>query len=224
MNSRALVSYFLGHYHVRTHTPFVVNDNVVAGIAEFLAPEERDTILILNPGPGPVLHELLGKCTVIAVEPEEELAYALRHELPADVSLLHQKLRDLPPATKFFANHATKALLLSLISKHERGAALCPSGIARKLCAQPGDREYSRSSVIAQHYASLSLGPRIPPIDFLPQAKGAQQVVFVERVREHDPEFDEFVTDLFRHKRKKTIMGLRPSELSPKQFEELYAK
>jgi 16S rRNA (adenine1518-N6/adenine1519-N6)-dimethyltransferase len=223
MNSRALVSYFLGHYHVRTQTPFIVNDDVVTSIVNFLAPESDDRMLIVNPGPGPVLHQLISKCSIIAVEPEEELAYALRHELPDEVELLHQKTNMLPEANKFFANHATKDLILSLMSEHECGVALCSSGIARKLAAQPGDKDYSRSSVIAQHYASLALGPRIPPVDFLPQSKGAQQTIFMERVREKDEAFENFVTNVFRHKRKKTPLGKRPSELSPKDFGELYA-
>ena len=227
MNAKALASYLIGHYHVRPRRPFLTNDDFIGEIVKFIEPAEGERVLELSPGAGTITRELAGSCDITAIEGEEDLVYALRHELPDGVELVHAhpEKAPLPRADKFVAVHASKALALNLISTHERGVLVVNVGIARSLVAEEYGGYYGHAAVIAQHYATIELGPRIPCTDFMPRAKDHYQILFVTRKRKRrDEKFERFVTELFRHKRKKTPLGRRPDELSAKEFEGLYKK
>jgi len=227
MNAKALASYLIGHYHVRPRLPFLTNDDFIDEIVKFIEPAEGERVLECSPGAGTITRELAGSCDITAIEGEEDIAYALRHELPEGVQLVHAnpERAELPRADKFVAAHASKALAVKLISTHERGALIVNVGIARALTSEEYDGYYGHAAVIAQHYADLELGPRVPCTDFMPRAKDHYQVLFATRKRKRrDEKFERFVMDMFRHKRKKTPLGKRPDELSPAEFEGLFKR
>ena len=59
--------------------------------------------------------------------------------------------------------------------------------------------------------------------DFEPRPKVESRIVFFRKRRPADKGFEDFVTSLFRHRRKKALgTGKRPGEIMPEEFEALY--
>lgn len=190
-----------------------------------LSPE--DVVLEVGPGEGALTRRMAGRVhTVIAIEIDARLAEGLRG-LPG-VEVIHADALTVDfddlPFTKVVSNlpyQISSPLTFKLLEQSfELGILMYQREFARRLVAQPGSRDYSRLSVMAQYRAHWDILETVPPSAFRPRPEVYSCMVrLIPRpppfpVR--DPAvFAEVVRILFSHRRKTIKNALRAEDYVP---------
>jgi len=214
---------------------FLIDPNMIRKIITLADLRPEEDVLEIGPGRGDLTRAL---CTaarsVIAVELDRKLAAYLAERL-ADCHNLDLQIGDalafpyetLPQGTVVVANlpyYVSTPLLFKLLAARDRIARMVlmlQTDVARRLVAQPGDREYGILSVLAQYAAEPSLAFQVSPNCFRPRpAVGSAVVRFMKKDQPHPRVTDEalftkIVRAAFAHRRKTLVNSLRDEGLDP---------
>ena len=179
---------------------FLIDDDVLAQIAEDADIKEDDHVLEIGPGIGSLTKLLCGRAAhVTAVEIDEELAAILEEELKEypNFTLLRQDIlkTDLweisamyPDCTfKVAANlpyYITTPIIMRLLEASlpiQSITIMVQKEVADRMKAQAGSKDYGSLSLAVQYYASVEVTQIVPPEAFLPAPKVSSAVVHLLR-------------------------------------------
>ncbi|MCD6522244.1 MAG: ribosomal RNA small subunit methyltransferase A [Candidatus Diapherotrites archaeon] len=234
MSLRTLVAYYLNKYGIkpskRFDQYFLVNDDVLEKVLDALKLNNNDVVLEVGAGPGIITSIIARRVKkVVAIEKDIRMVSILRKECPGNVEVIMADARKItfPDANKFFSDipySLSLPLTLKLLrTNFELGAIICQKEFANKLMAKPNTEQYSRISVIAQYYADISVIADLYKSDFFPEPPIHSKALLFKRARDKNNAFERFVTELFRHRRKKVEgVGKRPEQLSVEEFIHLF--
>jgi len=203
---------------------FIVNEGVIGKIVEAAELSSKDKVLEIGAGTGFLTRELREKCKVIAVEKDPKLCELLGKELgQKNLELvcgdyLKEKIPAYTKAVCFPPYFISKKIVLKLLSERPELCVLVfQSEFAEKLGANPGFRNYSALSVLAQYHYEIRAIARIHAKRFFPKPKGDSSIVAMRRLErkekaKSDGGFVGFVEEIFRHKNKNLGNALKNSE------------
>jgi 16S rRNA (adenine1518-N6/adenine1519-N6)-dimethyltransferase len=198
---------------------FLVDDRVLDRLPDYL-PEgtDRSHVLEIGGGTGALADRLLGAADhVTVVERDRDLAAFLREEFAEEIDagdltvLQGDALElDLPEFSASVSNlpyGVSSEIAFDLLPQKKPLVLMFQREFAERMVAAPGEDDYGRLSVSAQHYADVELVEHVPKEAFDPQPAVESAVV---RCTPLEPDYtvaDEafflrFVKALFTQRRK----------------------
>ncbi|ADT83368.1 16S rRNA (adenine(1518)-N(6)/adenine(1519)-N(6))-dimethyltransferase RsmA [Thermococcus barophilus] len=229
----------LSKYNLRINSDlgqnFLIVDDIIKREVERAEIKANETVLEIGPGLGFLTDELSKYAKkVYAVEKDSRLVEILQKEyswknveiirgdaLKVEFPEFDKIVSNLPyqissPITfKFLRYDFKKAVLIYQLE------------FAQRMTAKPGDKNYSRLSVMVQAKADVELVERIGRGAFYPKPKVDSAVIILNpKPKEEQIELDDsLVKALFQHRRKKASKALKDSyhmlELTKEKFKEI---
>ncbi|MFC2175303.1 16S rRNA (adenine(1518)-N(6)/adenine(1519)-N(6))-dimethyltransferase RsmA [archaeon] len=228
MNLLTEAAYFLQTSARRKDQHFLVNEELIHREVGYAKLTDSDKVLEVGGGLGFLTRELVKQCKTIAIEKDIRFIGSLQR---TGAEVIHgDALKiDFPKFNKFVSNipySISLPLTLKLLrTDFELGVIISQKEFAKKLAAKPNDKDYGRASVIAQYYADVEILEKVRKSDFEPKPKVESRIVFFKKKHKEDRGFENFVTSLFRHRRKKVSgTNKRPEQLTNGEFISLYKK
>ncbi len=171
---------------------FLKNIGIAHKMVSLAAVSAEDTVVEIGPGRGMLTRVLLdhARC-VIAVEKDDALHEHLQIALHdrQGLRLLHQDIlesdlsRLIPDGAKVVANlpyNIATPLLTRLVEHASRIAAvvvMLQKEVAQRICAKPGEHDYSALSVLICAGFDASPGFIVDPANFSPRPRVVSQVI-----------------------------------------------
>jgi len=203
---------------------FLIDPNVLRKIVKVIDPQKHDLIVEVGPGKGALTKHLLESGAEIhAIELDPELFTYLQHEFK-EYSNLHfyhadavqfdyTDILNSDRKIKLAGNipyNITSPLLFRFFEMTEhldRIILLVQKEIARRICAQPGTKEYGILTVMTNFYCRPQIEFHVSPKVFRPIPQVTSSVItFIPVENNYDPEFrrqfNELVRKAFNQRRK----------------------
>jgi 16S rRNA (adenine1518-N6/adenine1519-N6)-dimethyltransferase len=219
---------------------FLTNDKAARRIVESLDLKKNDTILEIGAGKGALTKHLLDKAKeVYAVEIDKRLCSYLQRKFgnKKNLKLINKDIlkinfRDLIGPGNFgkvVGNlpYQITSPVLSLLLENKEFIALCvlmvQKEVALRICASPGDKDWSPLSIAVQLYSDVEILFHLKPGSFFPQPKvdsSVIQIVFLSRPRVYVSDkklFFKVVRSAFGQRRKMLINSLATNLDLPKK-------
>jgi 16S rRNA (adenine1518-N6/adenine1519-N6)-dimethyltransferase len=223
---------------------FLINDRAAKRIVDSLNIQEGDTVLEIGAGKGALTKYLLKQAKkVLAVELDEELCQYLKRRFFEKDNLVlinqdilkidFQKLIGRRSHLKVIGNlpYQITSPLLSLLLKNRSFIPLCvlmvQKEVAKRICAQPGSKDWSPLSVAVQLYSEVKILFSLKPASFFPPPKvesSVIKIIFLERPRvwvANEDLFFSVVRSAFGQRRKIILNSLSANFNLPKKEMEL---
>ncbi len=158
--------------------------------------------------------ELDGRLATVAKDfIYEEVGNAVDLVVGDGVLLLRSGLRSVDTVVSNVPYGITGPLIDSVIKSNCRAAVLTlQKEVAERLAASPGDRGYSRLTVMVNTFMKVELGGLYPPTSFVPKPKVDSMVVVLNRYRNWSDcwrGYEDLVRCLFNQRRKMARKVLR---------------
>ncbi len=222
---RGRLSYLLSKYSLTPNRDLGQNFLVVPDVIERNVERARlntgDTVLEIGPGLGFLTSELSRRAgKVYAIEKDSKMVEILRREYDwENVEIIQGDAVRLewPRFTKMVSNlpyQVSSPVTFKLLKMDfERAVLVYQLEFARRMVAKPGDRSYSRLSLMVQARADVELVERIGKGAFWPRPKVDSAVVVIEpKPRPERIELNEnLVRALFQHRLSTVASALRKS-------------
>lgn len=200
---------------------FLIVGDVVKREVERAEISKDESVLEIGPGLGVLTDELARRAKkVYAIEKDSRIISILREEYEWDnVDIIHgDALKvEFPPFDKIVSNlpyQISSPITFKFLEYDFKKAVLIYQlEFARRMVAKPGDKNYSRLSLMVQAKADVELVERIGKGAFYPKPKVDSAAVIVEpKPREERIDLDEnLVKALFQHRRKLASKALKDS-------------
>ncbi|GAB6135686.1 16S rRNA (adenine(1518)-N(6)/adenine(1519)-N(6))-dimethyltransferase RsmA [Thermococcus prieurii] len=200
---------------------FLIVPDIIERNVERAELSERDVVLEIGPGLGVLTKELAERAgKVYAIEKDRRIIEVLRKEYAwPNVELIEGDAVKVewPEFNKMVSNlpYQISSLVTFKLLKHdfERAVLIYQLEFAERMVARPGDKNYSRLSLMVQAKASVELVERIGKGAFWPRPKVDSAVVVIEpKPRDERIELDEnLVKALFQHRRSTVASALKKS-------------
>jgi 16S rRNA (adenine1518-N6/adenine1519-N6)-dimethyltransferase len=191
------------HGDPRKDQHFLVDDRVLDRLPGYLR-TAADHVLEIGAGTGALTDRLLALGRVTAVERDPDLAAFLREEFADEVAAgrltvlegdaLAVDLPDFDASVSNLPYGPSSELAFRLLPEKRPLVLTFQREFAERMAAGPGDDDYGRLSVAANHYADVELVETIPPEAFDPQPAVESAVV---RTTPRDPDYDVPSSDFF---------------------------
>jgi len=182
---------------------FIVNDRAAKRIVDSLDIQEGDTVLEIGAGKGALTKYLLEKAQkVIAVEIDKKLCQYLEQRFAEKNNLVLinkdilkidlENLVEQKSHLKVIGNlpyRITSPLLSLLLENREfipLSVLMVQKEVAKRICAQPGSKDWSPLSITVQLYADVKTLFHLKPTSFYPSPKvesSVIKIVFLKRPR-----------------------------------------
>ncbi len=197
---------------------FLTDKNIADWIIQQADIQSHEKILEIGPGLG-MLTERLARLTdnLTAIELDKRLAQHIQERFKIQVIQGDVLDIELPPFDKVVSNlpyQISSPITFKLLdTKFDRGILMYQKEFAQHLVAQPGERAYSRISVMAGYRANCKIIKLVPKGCFHPVPKIDSAIVKI-LPREADFEvlddaiFRLIVRALFSHKNRKVRNGI----------------
>jgi 16S rRNA (adenine1518-N6/adenine1519-N6)-dimethyltransferase len=203
---------------------YLINKDVLSRIIESSELSKDDTVLEIGAGIGTLtipLAKNAGK--VIAIEQDKKVAEVLIKRLEeleiSNVAVIVDDATkiDLPKTTKVVSNLPYKIsspITFKILEKpFKMGILMYQREFADRMVASPGERNYSRLSVMIHFSADVEMLFNVSKNDFFPNPKVSSAVIKMRP--KDDVEVNEFFSKvtraLFQHKKKKVRNALMDS-------------
>ncbi|WP_099210274.1 16S rRNA (adenine(1518)-N(6)/adenine(1519)-N(6))-dimethyltransferase RsmA [Thermococcus henrietii] len=200
---------------------FLIVPDIIERNVERAELSERDVVLEIGPGLGVLTKELAEKAgKVYAIERDRRIIEILRSEYSwPNVELIEGDAVKVewPEFNKMVSNlpYQISSPVTFKLLKHEfeRAVLIYQLEFAERMVAKPGDKNYSRLSLMVQAKASVELVERIGKGAFWPRPKVDSAVVVIEpKPKDERIELDEnLVKALFQHRRSTVASALKKS-------------
>ena len=184
------------HGDPRKDQHFLVDDRVLDRLPGYLV-TEPDHVLEIGAGTGALTDRLLAVGRVTAVERDPDLAAFLREEFADAVEesrltviegdALEVDLPDFDASVSNLPYGPSSELAFRLLPLGRPLVCTFQREFAERMAAGPGDEEYGRLSVAANHYADVAVVETIPPEAFDPRPAVESAVV---RTTPRDPDYE----------------------------------
>ncbi|MGD8830794.1 MAG: 16S rRNA (adenine(1518)-N(6)/adenine(1519)-N(6))-dimethyltransferase RsmA [Pseudomonadales bacterium] len=205
---------------------FLVDEGVLARIADVVRPRPDDRLLEIGPGHGALTAHLYGHTErYVAVELDRDLIAPLKARFPdlelVSADILKVDLEQLlePPPWRVVGNlpyNISSPLLLRLFGHLPRIRDMhfmFQRELGARLGAEPGTKSWGRLGVVTQYYCEVESLFDVPPQAFAPPPKVHSRVVRLIPRAEPEPVdvvwFDRVLKLAFSSRRKHIANGLR---------------
>jgi 16S rRNA (adenine1518-N6/adenine1519-N6)-dimethyltransferase len=195
---------------------YLVNPDVLSKIIQRSELSKNDSVLEIGAGIGTLtipLAKNAGK--VYAVEQDRKVANVLRKRLEqleldnVEVIVEDATKMDLPSVNKVVSNlpyQISSPITFKILENpFEMAVLMYQKEFAQRMVALPGDRNYSRLSVMMYLYSEVEILFQVSENDFFPKPKVASAVIKMQP--KIDVDIDPFFVDvtraMFQHKKKK---------------------
>lgn len=207
---------------------FLVKPSVINKIIEIATIVESDKIIEIGGGVGILTEALVNTgANVTVIEKEAKLAEYLRETYSTIKVIAGDALKEEWPAhNKVIANlpYSISSQVLAKIVHHTTNTAviMVQKEVADRMLAQPGERNYSRISVLCQLHTTVKKLFNVGPNAFFPRPKVTSSVVELtihdkHTTNEHH-EIEELVRSLFTLRRR-TLRSVLRSYLKKKDID-----
>ena len=244
--SREVTRYILKTFELRAKKKFgqnfLINEQVVRGIAQYAKIGPGDTVLEIGPGIGTLTQALAETgATVKSVEIDTTLLPVLAKTLegydnveivPGDAlkidlgAVTHHKPFTVAANLPYYI---TTPIIFALLEQQlplKRLVVMVQKEVAQRMAAGPGSKDYGPLSLAIQYYSEPHLAIPVPARDFMPAPHVDSMVVVCEK-REKPPvdvdprAFFKVVRAAFSQRRKMLSNCLKSLELSGDQVKAL---
>lgn len=184
MNNKIPLKRFGQHY--------LRDDNIVSKIITEISPQSSDTILEIGPGEGVLTSKLINDVKdLVAVEIDKRNC-ALLSEKYAGLNLinadflkinLYEIYNNCQSKLRIIGNipyNITSPILFKIIENRKiirDSVLMIQYDVAKRIIAQPGNREYGILSVILKHFTDVKLCFKVSPNVFHPRPKVFSAVI-----------------------------------------------
>ena len=228
------------HARKRFGQNFLHDQMVIVDIIDAIGAEKDQHLVEIGPGRAALTKYLIEQCQRLdVIELDRDLVPLLQQQFKQSHFHLHaadaltfdyQTLYQDQPM-RLVGNlpyNITTPLLFYLVSQAELIEDMCfmlQLEVVRRICAQPGTKNYGRLSIMMQYYCEVSELFVVPPTAFTPQPKVDSAIIYLRPITaNHRAEvditkLDKVVTAAFT-KRRKTIANTLKNIISPSQIEE----
>jgi 16S rRNA (adenine1518-N6/adenine1519-N6)-dimethyltransferase len=200
---------------------FLIVPDIIERNVERAELSERDTVLEIGPGLGVLTKELAERAgKVYAIEKDGRIIEILRNEYSwPNVELIEGDAIKVewPAFTKMVSNlpYQISSPVTFKLLRHEfkRAVLIYQLEFAERMVAKPGNRKYSRLSLMVQAKANVELVERIGRGAFWPRPKVDSAVVVLEpKPPSEQVKLNEnLVKALFQHRRSTVLAALKKS-------------
>ncbi|MFZ5980880.1 MAG: 16S rRNA (adenine(1518)-N(6)/adenine(1519)-N(6))-dimethyltransferase RsmA [Candidatus Zixiibacteriota bacterium] len=174
------------HPKKRLGQHFLTDSEIIKRLIESIAPKKTDRILEIGPGRGVLTVPLAASgAEILAVEFDEDLIKALSKKLSAykNVKILCADFLWYEPDAAFWKSFVLVGNLPYNITSPvidwcvryrafiERACFMVQKEIARRLAAEPGQKDWSPLSILSQVFFDIELLFEVPPTSFKPPPK-----------------------------------------------------
>ncbi len=196
---------------------FLVDENIIDSEVSFACLRREDTVLDIGAGFGFLTEKLSEKAhKVVAVELDKRLASYLktRFDKNMNIEVVQGDILDLVQNIDFdrvVANipyEISSQITFALLEKSFKLAIICyQKEFAERIIAKPGDKEYSRLSVMTNYLADAKIMTDVSKKSFYPQPKVDSAIVSLKPRKEKpysvndERFFFKIVALLFQHKK-----------------------
>ena len=222
---RERLFYLISKYNLRANSDlgqnFLVVPDIIERNVERAELSEKDTVLEIGPGLGVLTDALAGRAgKVYAIEKDSRLVRILRCEYNwPNVEIIEGDALKvpLPEFNKIVSNLpyqiSSPITFRFLKYEFERAVLIYQLEFAERMVAEPGDKNYSRLSLMVRAKAHAELVERIGRGAFWPRPKVDSAVVVLEpKPMGERIELDEnLVRALFQHRRSTVLAALKKS-------------
>ncbi|WP_461866966.1 16S rRNA (adenine(1518)-N(6)/adenine(1519)-N(6))-dimethyltransferase RsmA [Thermococcus sp.] len=222
---RSHLFYLLSKYNLRPDSNlgqnFLIVEDIVKREVERADIKKNEDVLEIGPGLGILTNELSKKAKrVYAIEKDPRIVEILRKEYSwENVELIHgDALKiQLPEFDKVVSNlpYQISSPITFKLLRHDfkRAVLIYQLEFAKRMVAKPGDRNYSRLSLMVQAKAYVKLVEKIGRGAFYPKPKVDSAVIIIEPKPEEEQITlnENLVRALFQHRRKKVSRALKDS-------------
>ena len=195
---------------------YLINNDVLSKIIQSSELSKNDSVLEIGAGIGTLTIPLAKNAAkVYAVEQDKKVAQVLKKRLRqmeldnVEVIVDDATQIDLPHVNKVVSNlpyQISSPITFKILENPFQMAVLMyQKEFAQRMVATPGDRNYSRLSVMMYLYSEVEMLFNVSENDFFPKPKVASAVIKLKP--KNDVDIDPFFLDvtraMFQHKKKK---------------------
>lgn len=220
---------------------FLLDDNVVKNIANYLDGEQIKNVIEIGPGLGFLTKELSKRANkVVAFEIDQDMVDYLNTQDFHNVMVKHQDIlkADLDKTIKEEFNNEDVAIvanlpyyittpilvkLLSYSSNFKYMVVMMQKEVAQRICGKPSTKDYNALSVLIQYYTNAKIIFNVSPSSFYPEPNVDSSVVFIEKKDKildvlSEKSFLVFIKSLFAQRRKTLMNNLTTTLKIPKDI------
>ncbi len=212
---------------------FLVDESVFERECKYAQLSKRDVVLEIGAGDGR-LTRVIAKYAkeVIAIEKDPALVELARENTGKNVKVIEgDALKiDFPEFNKIVSNipYSISSKILEKIFSYSWDVAVLTfqKEFAFRFFAKPGERNYSRITLLVNYYSEPELLEVIPRTMFYPKPKVDSAIVRLKKkkVKEPGKKFWEFVRAVFAHKKKLVKNALEDAGIEARIPESLARK
>jgi 16S rRNA (adenine1518-N6/adenine1519-N6)-dimethyltransferase len=213
---------------------FIIDKKILKREVEYAGLCKKDTVLEIGAGDGRLTELLARKAKkVIAIEKDRRLANFLKQKFEGtNVEVIcEDALRiEFPSFNKIVSNIPFKisSPLTEKLFNYEWQLAILSyqKEFAERLVAKPGEKNYSRITLLVNYFCEVELLEIVPKEKFFPKPKVDATIIRLKRkeVEPLEKEFWEFVKKIFQYKKKLVKNSLEHSKFSTRLPENLAKK
>ncbi|HIQ49751.1 MAG TPA: ribosomal RNA small subunit methyltransferase A [Nanoarchaeota archaeon] len=190
---------------------FIIDESIFERECKYALLNKKDVVLEIGAGDGrltKVISKYAGK--VIAIEKDKDLVELARYNTGKNVKVIHADALEIkfPEFSKIVSNipYSISSKILEKIFKYKWEVAVLTfqKEFALRFFAKPGERNYSRLTVMVNYYSIPELLEIIPKSKFYPKPQVDSVIVRLKRkkVPELPQDFWDMLRILFTHKKK----------------------
>jgi len=208
---------------MRLSQNFLIDDRVAERQIKYAELNDRDIVLEIGPGNGVLTKKIAKIAKVIAIEIDKKLAEKL--EGLENVEVINGDAMEVDFSSlrfnKVISNipyHISSPLTFKLLeNKFDFGILMYQKEFAERMVALPGNKKYSRLSVMTYYRANCTILEHVPRTAFFPVPKVDSCIIKIipigKRFEVNEELFEKVVSALFSHRRKKIKNALLISGL-----------
>lgn len=195
---------------------YLINHDILSKIIQSSELSKNDSVLEIGAGIGTLTIPLAENAAkVYAVEQDKKVAHVLKKRLEqmeldnVEVIVDDATQMDLPHVSKVVSNlpyQISSPITFKILENpFEMAVLMYQKEFAQRMVATPGERNYSRLSVMMYLYSEVEILFNVSENDFFPKPKVASAVIKMKP--KNDVDIDPFFLDvtraMFQHKKKK---------------------
>jgi len=221
---------------------FLHDEGIIEAIVEAISPDKGQHLVEIGPGRGALTKPLLSRCDWLdVIELDRDLVPLLRTQLAHEQLTIHEadalrfdyrSLQKNDEPLRVIGNlpyNITTPLLFHLLEQGDCIEDMCfmlQREVVERICAQPGNKQYGRLSIMMQHQCQADLLFTVPPEAFDPAPKVESAIIYLQPLKQRvGGEVDlevmrNLVTTAFSQRRK-TIANTLKNMITVEDFEQV---
>ncbi len=221
---------------------FLHDEGIIEAIVEAISPAKGQHLVEIGPGRGALTKPLLSRCDWLdVIELDRDLIPLLREQLNDEQLNIHEadalrfdyrSLQKDGESLRVIGNlpyNITTPLLFHLLAQGDCIEDMCfmlQREVVERICAQPGNKQYGRLSIMMQHQCQAELLFTVPPEAFEPAPKVESAIIYLQPLKQRvggEVDLDvmgKLVTTAFSQRRK-TIANTLKNMITTEVFEQV---